>query len=237
MKKVIILLVSLLLIFSLSVALADPPEAIEEAIEKSLKAAAESSEPAENPYLILVNKEHALPDDWSDRIILLETRNSLGEKFLVEQKALLAFDALRSYLLMNEDIDIELDSTYRSIDEQKVIWYDWSHDPELGEDYCQKYLAVPGFSEHHTGLAIDIFILNGVVEIRNNDEMIADVEDFAKIHQHLPDFGFILRYPQEKDAITGYSYEPWHLRYVDDPEIAKEITESGLTLEEYLTTH
>ena len=73
----------------------------------------------------------------------------------------------------------------------------------------------------------------GVV-IDDNDDMIAEKEIFAKVHERLADFGFILRYPEGKEDITGYAYEPWHLRYVGSAEIAKEITERGLTLEEYL---
>ena len=95
-------------------------------------------------------------------------------------------------------------------------------------------MAVPGYSEHHTGLAIDIKLVVGDKVIYDNDEMIAQREIFAKIHAKLAKYGFILRYLEGKDDITGYSYEPWHLRYIDSPEIAKKITDEGLTLEEYL---
>ncbi|MBQ1553768.1 MAG: D-alanyl-D-alanine carboxypeptidase family protein, partial [Clostridia bacterium] len=72
------------------------------------------------------------------------------------------------------------------------------------------------------------------VRIDDNDDMIAEKEIFSKIHAKLADHGFILRYLEGKDDITGYAYEPWHFRYVDSPEIAHEITDAGLTLEEYL---
>ena len=71
-------------------------------------------------------------------------------------------------------------------------------------------------------------------EIRDNDDMIADVEDFDKVHAKLAKYGFILRYLKDKDKVTGYAYEPWHLRYIDDTMTAKEIESKGLTLEEYL---
>ncbi|MBR3233204.1 M15 family metallopeptidase [Candidatus Saccharibacteria bacterium] len=190
--------------------------------------------PFENPYLALVNKENKLPDNWLDQIKLVSTQNSLGTIFIVEEITLQHFEALRSYLLKNEGIQIELDSTYRSIEEQQEIWDRWSADPELGPDYCEKYLAKVGYSEHHTGLAIDILIVkpDGYVE-NDNEEMLADTETFAKIHQHLAQFGFILRYPPEREAITGYNYEPWHFRFVGE-DVAKTITENHLTLEEYL---
>ena len=190
--------------------------------------------PFENPYLALVNKENKLPDNWLDQIKLVSTQNSLGTIFIVEEITLQHFEALRSYLLENEGIQIELDSTYRSIEEQQEIWDRWSADPELGPDYCEKYLAKVGYSEHHTGLAIDILIVkpDGYVE-NDNEEMLADTETFAKIHQHLAQFGFILRYPEGKEDITGYNYEPWHFRFVGE-DVAKTIIENHLTLEEYL---
>ena len=189
-----------------------------------------------NPYLVLVNKENKLPDDWLNQVKLIETQNSLGETFLVEEIALEHFEALRNYLLETEKIQIELDSTYRSVEEQQEIWDRWSSDPELGPDYCEKYLAKVGYSEHHTGLAIDVFIIkpDGSHE-RENEDMIADTETFAKIHEKLAQFGFILRYLPGKETITGYAYEPWHFRFVGE-EVAKTITEGNLTLEEYLAT-
>ena len=186
-------------------------------------------------YLVLVNKENPLPDNWSEKIQLVEANNCYGEAFQVEQEALNAFILLHANLIKDGDIDIELDSTYRSIEEQQEIWDDWLNDPELGEEYCKQYLAVPGYSEHHTGLAIDVFLYKDGEPIRDNDDMIAEKDTFAKIHAKLAEYGFILRYPEGKEDITGYNYEPWHFRYVGDPKIANEIMEKGITLEEYLS--
>ncbi len=187
-------------------------------------------------YLTLINKTHRLPNNWENKIQLDAAINALNEVYLIEHNAYTKYLELRSALL-DKDVQIELDSVYRSVAEQQAIWDAWASDPELGEEYCQKYLAVPGFSEHHTGLAIDIFIIKGDTEIRENDDMIADTADFAIIHELLPQYGFILRYPEGKEDITGYSYEPWHLRYVDDVDIATTITEQNLTLEEYLNAN
>ena len=193
------------------------------------------SEPDYNPYLVLINKTHKLPDGWENVVQIDEVDNSLGEKLKIEHRTHDAFELLRTELL-SRDIQIELDSVYRSVDEQQEIWDAWSSDPELGEEYCKKYLAVPGYSEHHTGLAVDIFLIKEGKQIRENDDMIADTEDFAIIHELLPKYGFILRYLEGKENITGYAYEPWHLRYIDNPELAAELTSQNLTLEEYLTT-
>ena len=71
-------------------------------------------------------------------------------------------------------------------------------------------------------------------EVYLNEDMIEYPEIWAKIHAKLADHGFILRYLEGKEAITGYGYEPWHIRYVGSADVAKEITNNGLTLEEYL---
>ena len=182
-------------------------------------------------YLALVNKQNKLPDDWEKNVELVDVTNGLGQTYKVEKKAAEAYDKLREEL-SNEGIIIELDSTTRSVAEQQKLWDEWT--VEYGEDYVKKYVAVPGYSEHHTGLAIDICIEKDGKRINDNDEMIKEKEIFSKIHEKLAKYGFILRYLEGKDDITGYSYEPWHFRYIDDVDVAKEIMEKGLTLEEYL---
>jgi D-alanyl-D-alanine carboxypeptidase len=216
MKKVILLILCCLL------------------VTNSLFAIAESQIPSvPNPYLILVNKDHKLPANWLDFVTLTPATNSLGEDFLVEEVTLKHFEALREELL-TEGIQIELDSTYRSLEEQQEIWDEWSADPELGPEYCEKYLAHVGYSEHHTGLAIDIFIVKpDGTEERDNEDMIADRETFAKIHDKIVKHGFILRFPEGKEDITGYNYEPWHFRFVGET-VAKEIFEQKLTFAEYI---
>ena len=198
-----------------------------------LLACSSSNIPKDSIYLVLVDKTHRLPADWEDKIQIDTINNSLGETHRIEHKTREAYQELRAALL-EKGIQIELDSVYRTVKEQQEIWDEWSKDPELGEEYCKKYLAVPGFSEHHTGLAIDIFIIKDGKEIRDNDEMIADIEDFTVIHELMPEYGFILRYPEGKEEITGYAYEPWHLRYVNNPLISIALTEAGVTLEEFL---
>ena len=181
-------------------------------------------------YLLLVNKKHKLPDDWVEKVELITARNILGREFLVERKTLEQFEALRIKLL-EEGVNIELDSTYRSVQRQQELWEEF--EKEYGIDYCIKYVAIPGYSEHHTGLVVDVCLIKDGIVIDDNDDMIAEREIFAKVHERLADYGFILRYLEGKEDITGYSYEPWHLRYVGI-EIAKEIKEKGITLEEYL---
>lgn len=191
----------------------------------------EANDKQEIDYLVLVNKQNKLPNDWEEKVELKETKDVRGDKIFVEKQALSAFQKLRSDLL-KEGIDIELDSTYRSVAGQIEIWDEFTE--KYGDDYVKKYVAVPGYSEHHTGLAIDVCLIKDGVIIDENDDMIAEREIFARVHEKLAKYGFILRYLEGKDGITGYSYEPWHFRYVGNVDIAKEIFEKGLTLEEYL---
>ena len=206
---------------------------------------AKPEETAKYDYLTLVNKQNKLPDDWEAVIELEDAQNTIPDGvelnkdndylatdvFKVEKKALAAFRALQADL-EKDGITILLDSTYRSVARQEELWKQFEADK--GIEYTKKYVAVPGYSEHHTALAIDVCLLKDGVIINDNDQMIAEKEIFSEIHKRLADYGFILRFPEGKDDITGYAYEPWHFRYVDSPEIAKEIMDKGLTLEEYL---
>lgn len=184
-----------------------------------------------NDYLVLVNKTHQLPADWESRITLVKSQDPWGDDVIIEQRTLEQFEKLQKALL-EQGVDIRLDSVYRSVKDQKELWAYFEQ--EYGEDYCREYVAMPGHSEHHTGLAVDVCMMIDGEPDNDNDHMIANTALFAKVHVLMPKYGFILRYMEGKENITGYSYEPWHLRFVGDPEIAVEITEKGLTLEEYL---
>jgi len=186
---------------------------------------------AKYDYLVLVNKQHKLPEDWEANVELVETKNAFGETIKVEKEALKKYNELKDALL-EEGVDIELDSAYRSVSRQEELWKEFEE--EYWIDYTQKYVAVPWYSEHHTALAIDICIKKDWELIYDNDEMTEEREIFAKVHEKLADYWFILRYLEGKDDITWYGYEPWHLRYIRDVDVAKEIMEKWLTLEEYL---
>jgi D-alanyl-D-alanine carboxypeptidase len=150
----------------------------------------------------------------------------------IEKETLEKFNELRADLL-KEWVDIELDSAYRSFSIQNEFFEKFKE--EYGEEYASNYAAPAGYSEHHTWLAIDICLKkeNGEI-ISENHEMIVELWVFDKVHKKMVEYWFILRYPDWKDSITWYSYEPRHLRYIWDADIAKEIMEKWLTLEEYL---
>ena len=182
-------------------------------------------------YLVLVNKEHKLPENWEKEITIVKYVDSQGWDVETEEKAYEAYQKLHDALAA-EDIHVDLDSAYRSVAEQERIVQDFTE--KYGEDYVKQYVAVPGYSEHHTGLALDLYLNIDGQDVYENEDMVQYPEVWAKIHEKLPEYGFILRYLEGKEDVTGYSYEPWHIRYVGDPAIAKEITEKGITLEEYL---
>ena len=190
-------------------------------------------------YLVLVNKYSRLPDDWEKNVKLVNAKNAWDEDIQVEKEA---YEQYKKFAKeVNKDLEkynttIELDSTYRSVKAQQELWDEWSKDPEKGIEYVKKFVAVPGYSEHHTGLAIDICLKKDGELVYDNDEMIAEREIFAIIHKKLSKYGFILRYLEGRDEVTGYAYEPWHLRYVGSSKIAKEIMDKNITFEEYLDT-
>ena len=182
-------------------------------------------------YFVLVNKLNPLPEDWEEKIQTIHMTNSIGDDVDVEKRA---YDA---YLLLKEDLEkegifVDLDSARRSIAAQQQIVDDFTE--KYGADYTAKVVAVPGYSEHHTGLALDLYLIIDGVDVVENEDMVQYPEIWAKIHEKLDDYGFILRYLEGKEHITGYAYEPWHIRYIDNKEIAKEIMEKGITLEAYL---
>ena len=128
-------------------------------------------------------------------------------------------------------------SAYRTQEYQEMLYNDkvarvmqaeWiSHDDALVK--AAAVVAVPGTSEHQTGLAVDIMDEN----YPYLDEGQENTEAQVWLMEHAPDYGFILRYPPDASDITGIIYEPWHYRYVGE-KFAKEIAKRGLTLEEYV---
>lgn len=186
---------------------------------------------AEVDYMVLVNKENKLPDGWEAKLPITKLQNSLGDDVEVESGAYDAYLKLKSDL-EKEGVKVDIDSAYRSMEAQQEIIDDFT--VKYGEDYVKKYVAVPGFSEHHTGLALDLYLNIDGKDVYMNEDMVKYPEVWEKIHAKLADRGFILRYLEGKEKITGYNYEPWHIRYMGDVNVAKKITAKGITLEEYL---
>lgn len=188
-------------------------------------------------YMALVNKLNALPDGWEDKLETVTIKNSVGDEVEVEKKAYDAYLKLKDDLENNDGIYLELDSARRSVAAQQEIMDNFIE--KYGADYAAKTVAQPGYSEHHTGLALDLYFKlknddGTFTDVYYNEDMVTYPEVWEKIHAKLADYGFILRYLEGKEHITGYGYEPWHIRYIDDVDIAHEIMEKGITFEGYL---
>lgn len=182
--------------------------------------------------LMLINKFHKLPDGYvPDNLVLTPSVCEIGvdyscqsETQYVVKEVAAAFEKLVT-AAEKEGIQLKSIASYRSYAYQKNL-YDYYANTQ-GEEYADAYYARPGQSEHNSGLAIDVMMdgypFNEIEEAPN----------YPWLLEHMSDYGFILRYPKEKVAITGYAYESWHLRYVGI-ETAKDIQASGLTLDEYI---
>ena len=127
-----------------------------------------------------------------------------------------------------EGIDIVMTTAYRSYEFQQILWDNYV--AQKGEEEANKTSARPGESEHQTGLAVDLS--TSEIDYRNSSDF-ADTAAGRWVAENAHKFGFILRFPEDKTDITGYSYEPWHIRYVGLTATA-DIYEENLTLEEYL---
>ena len=219
-----------------------PKEQTQEAVTQDAGEGSAASDATDSSYggekktserldkLVLVNKTHALPDGWENDLDLVKVQNSKGETVSIDRMAYEPFVEMQQYL-ESQGVTIELNSGYRSIAEQQRIVDEFT--VEYGEDYVREFVAVPGYSEHHTGIAFDVFLTIDGYPILTNDEIFAAQDTWDIVHAALHKYGFILRYMDGKEDITGYTYEPWHYRYVG-VDAATEIWEKGLTLEEYL---
>lgn len=180
-------------------------------------------------YKILVNKDNLYNKNDFSNIEYKTITNSLNEEYMLEKRTLKAYLELKKEL-EEDNINIDIISGYRSIEEQEKIIDDYTN--KYGSDYVKKYVAPIGSSEHHTGLCLDIGLIIDDNLIYDN-KILPKYEDiFCKIIEKLSKHGFILRYPKGKEDITSYNYEPWHYRYVGK-STANIIYNNNLTLEEY----
>ena len=191
-------------------------------------------------YLIVVDEAHPY-EFGGDYDRLLQEDLAIvadvvaGEPTLIEEGALYAFTELQ-YDLREKGIWIGLYSAYRTKEDQEWVYENYG----TLEGWCEdNTVRKPGFSEHHTGLLLDI-----VVWLPDDNgkwcwttETAEKSKEFAEsklLHETLADHGFIDRYPAGKGEITGVTYEPYEIRFVGSSKIAHEIMDNHLCLEEYL---
>ena len=204
-----------------------------EALEKKYHSAKEQAKAQDEEtrpwYLMLVNQSHPMEEGYVPELANIDDSHQVDARVLEPLQKML--QAARE-----EGYSLYVCSAYRSVDRQKELFNESMVDyVGQGMNYYEaaietaKSIAWPGESEHATGLAMDIVSS----EYAGLDEKQGETDDQKWLMEHCYEYGFILRYPQDKLEDTGIIYEPWHYRYVG-VEAAMEIRDQGVTLEEYL---
>lgn len=181
---------------------------------------------------VLVNRRRSLPMDYiPEDLVTLDDLPTVLINPEVNQMRKEAYQALKEMFAAakeEEGYELHARSGYRSYNTQASLYS--SYVENYGQSDADKYSAKPGQSEHQTGLAMDITC--EAINYQLEDTFV-DTDEGSWVAQNAHRFGYIIRYPKGKEDITGYNYEPWHIRYLG-PELAKEVYESGLTLEEFM---
>ena len=204
------------------------------------------------PYLVLVNKQNAAGENYvPENLTTLDAAYTAGGKTIqlentVADAVVSMIEAMRAAGIDN----VSVTSGYRTYEYQKTLFERYMAEekekhPSLSDEEIKQivltYSAYPGTSEHQTGLCVDLYtdemvgLWNYGSETPDNpyDKGFAETDAFVWLCEHAHEYGFILRFPENKTDVTGYSYESWHYRYVG-VEHAKKIHQEGITLEEYL---
>jgi len=176
-----------------------------------------------NKYEILVNKYNVLPENYDVGTIKTFSSTYAYGTVQAEETCYEAFIQMAKSAKL-EDITLILTSGYRSRENQTSIYNDMKN--SKGAEYADQYAARPGSSEHKTGLALDILTYNAFTETFKTTKA------YEWLHAHAHEFGFIERYQEGKEYLTGYAAESWHYRYVG-VELAKKVKEAGITYDEY----
>lgn len=184
-------------------------------------------------YDILVNRQNPLSENYIPQdlvrpdIPFAEKENpNTKEKFLLRKEAAFAISTFFADAT-TQDIHLYGVSGYRSFARQTEIYE--ASIASRGVEYTNKYIAHPGTSEHQTGLAMDVSIPSLGFAL---EETFENTKEGKFLQKFAPLYGFIIRYPKGVESLTGYSYEPWHIRYVTKP-VAIFLSKTHLTLEEY----
>lgn len=196
---------------------------------KQQQLAEEFAKEKEEYYLLLANAENPLPQDWSIQTEEVQNGYEMDKR---------AAPAMREMIqaAKEDGVELMLCSAYRSVEKQQQL-FDRSQQAYMAQGMSEEEAyaktatetAIPGTSEHQTGLAADIV----TPTYQMLDAGFADTPAGQWLSEHAAEYGFVLRYPQDKQEVTGIIYESWHYRFVGKTH-AKLMKESGLCLEEYL---
>lgn len=174
-------------------------------------------------YSILVNKFSLLPEDYDPGTTKKFSATYAYGEVSAEETTYHAFIEMAK-AAKEEGFTLILTSGYRTNAYQKKLYDDMK--TRRGEEYADKYAARPRSSEHETGLALDILTYGGLTDTFKT------TETYKWLHEHSYEYGFIERYEEEKEHLTGYEPEAWHYRYLGK-ELAKKVHDEGITYDEY----
>ena len=190
--------------------------------------------PQPNDFSTLVNRSHPLSENYD-----VETRGIVNNGVQTDyQFDVRAIDHLEAMLkdAVTAGYPVLIRSAHRTISYQKMLYnnkvqayLNAGYNQATAESEAAKWVAPPGTSEHNLGIVVDIVNQGYTGEL---EQYFEDEPLFGWLIENCADYGFILRYPKTKEAVTGIVYEPWHYRYVGE-EIAHYIMDNNLTLEEY----
>jgi D-alanyl-D-alanine carboxypeptidase len=210
--------------------------------QRTFEAQSEGSEAyvfnAQDPYLVLVNRN--LPYTAVEAPVLAQAQGNEEDagEVLLEATAAGAFRAMAE-AAEADGISLRLVAGYEDAATTQAEFEQWEQkylaegmSEEEADARAATVAARPGTNEHETGLAADI-LADGYL---TKDTGFADTEAYAWLSAYAADYGFILRYPEQRQSVTGVVYEPWHWRYVG-AENARAITASGVSLEEFIALH
>ena len=171
---------------------------------------------------MLVNKHYKLDEDFvPDDLVEFDQKYCNDEVQEGNREAVVAFKNMYE-AAKKEGLGLVINSSYRSYQDQENICNTFKD--LYGEGYVTKYVALPGFSEHQTGLAFDIG--------STSSKVFAESKEYEWMKDNAYKYGFILRFTKSNDYITGFRSEPWHYRYVGK-KVAKYIYDNNISLEEY----
>ena len=171
---------------------------------------------------MLVNKHHKIKDKLEPTdIVKINEEYTDGEEQRGRREAVNALTRMIN-AAKNEGFGLVVNSSYRSYEDQEEICEEYKK--AYGENYVTKYVALPGYSEHQTGLAFDLG--------STNSNVFAKSKEYDWMLENAYKYGFILRYPADGVTMTEFKSEPWHYRYVGE-KIAEYINDKGITFEEY----
>ena len=174
--------------------------------------------------LMLTNKFNYLDNTYnSDKMFVVSKQYSYGENQMLTSETYNEF--IKMFKAAKEaGLKLIINSSFRSYEDQEEIYNMYKN--SKGEEYADAIAAKPGFSEHQTGMAIDIQAPG------SRAATFEEFEEFKWLQENAHKYGFILRYPKDKEYLTGYNYESWHYRYVG-VEVATYIKENNITFDEY----